>query len=99
MINAIKLHLQGIKSALAVRMAYRADFFISILIMLAVEAFMPLVTYLIYKNGASLPGWNMYEALLIQGVFMLSREYLFRFFSEWYGIQYKGCRKELSIFF
>jgi ABC-2 type transport system permease protein len=80
MINAMKLHLQGIKSALAVRMAYRADFFISILIMLAVEGFVPLVTYLIYKNGASLPGWNMYEALLIQGVFLLCRGIAFPFF-------------------
>ncbi len=80
MIDAVRLHLQGIKSALAVRMAYRADFFISILIMLIVEAFGPLVTYLVYKNGASLPGWSMYEALLIQGVFMLSRGISFPFF-------------------
>jgi len=93
MIDAVRLHLQGIKSALAVRMAYRADFFISILIMLIVEAFGPLVTYLVYKNGASLPGWSMYEALLIQGVFMLSRGISFPFFSVWYGIQSKGCRK------
>jgi len=80
MIDAVKLHLQGIKSALAVRMAYRADFFISIFIMLLVEALVPLVTYLIYKSGASLPGWNMYEALLIQGVFLLSRGISFPFF-------------------
>ena len=80
MMDAMKLHLQGINSALKVRMAYRADFLISILIMLVVEAFVPLVTYLIYKNGASLPGWSMFEVLLIQGVFMLSRGVSFPFF-------------------
>ncbi len=80
MINAMHVHLQGIKTALAVRMAYRADFFISILIMLLVEALVPFVTYLIYKNGASLPGWSMYEVLLIQGIFLLSRGIAFPFF-------------------
>jgi ABC-2 type transport system permease protein len=80
MINAMYIHLQGIKTALAVRMAYRADFFISIIIMLAVEAITPFVTYLIYKNGASLPGWSMYEVLLIQGIFLLSRGISFPFF-------------------
>lgn len=80
MINAMYVHLQGIKTALAVRMAYRADFFISIFIMLLVEALVPFVTYLIYKNGASLPGWSMYEVLLIQGIFLLSRGISFPFF-------------------
>jgi len=41
MISAIRMHLQGIKTALAVRMAYRADFFISAFIMLISEFFGP----------------------------------------------------------
>lgn len=80
MIKSIKIHLQGIKTALAVRMAYRVDFFISIFIMLMVEFFTPLMTFLIYKNGASIPGWDMYEVLLIQGIFLLSRGIAFPFF-------------------
>jgi ABC-2 type transport system permease protein len=80
MITAIRIHIQGIKTALAVRMAYRADFFISAFIMLLVEFLTPLVTYLIYKNGASLPGWSMYEVLLIQGIFLLARGIAFPFF-------------------
>ncbi|NLD48595.1 MAG: multidrug ABC transporter permease [Clostridiaceae bacterium] len=80
MIEAIRIHFQGIKTALAVRMAYRADFFISTFIMLLVEFMTPLVTYLIYRNGASLPGWSMYEVLLIQGIFLLSRGIAFPFF-------------------
>lgn len=80
MITAIRIHLEGIKTALAVRMAYRTDFFVSVLIMLVVEFVTPFVTYLIYKNGASLPGWSMYEVLLIQGIFLLCRGIAFPFF-------------------
>lgn len=80
MITAMRIHLEGIKTALAVRMAYRTDFFVSVLIMLVVEFVTPFVTYLIYKNGASLPGWSMYEVLLIQGIFLLCRGIAFPFF-------------------
>lgn len=73
MMTSIRIHLQGIKVALATRMTYRSDFFISVFIMLLIELFSPIVTLLIYQNGASFPGWTIYEALLIQGVFLLSR--------------------------
>ena len=80
MIKAIRIHIEGIKIALASRMAYRGDFIISFIIMLLVEHLAPLVTILIYKNGSSFPGWDMYEVLLVQGVFMLSRGISFPFF-------------------
>lgn len=80
MISAIRMHLQGIKTALAVRMAYRADFFISAFIMLISEFFGPLLTYLIYSNESSIPGWSMYEVLLIQGIFLLAKGISFPFF-------------------
>jgi ABC-2 type transport system permease protein len=54
-------------------MSYRADFFLSAVIVLAAEMTLPLITYLIYRTGASFPGWTMEEALLIQAVFMLSK--------------------------
>ena len=50
----------GAKTALA-GMAYRGDFFMSMLIMLLVEMAAPVITILITKTG-HLPGWNMYEA-------------------------------------
>ncbi|HHW11493.1 MAG TPA: multidrug ABC transporter permease [Firmicutes bacterium] len=71
--NNIRIYLQGAKTALATRMAYRADFFMSMLIMLLVEMTVPMITILIYQNGATFPGWDMYEALLIQGVFLLGK--------------------------
>lgn len=80
MISAIRIYLQGIKVGLATRMAYRADFFISAFIMLIGELLGPLVTYLLYNSGASFPGWSMYEVLLIQGIFLLSKGISFPFF-------------------
>ncbi|NLW47410.1 MAG: multidrug ABC transporter permease [Firmicutes bacterium] len=80
MISNIRIHLQGIKTALASRMAYRGDFFMSIIIMLFEEMLIPLITILVYHNGASLPGWGIYEVLLIQSIFLLARGIAFPFF-------------------
>lgn len=80
MIDGIKAHIQAIKAALAIRMAYRVDFLLSLLIMLLVEFSAPFITLLVYDNGASFPGWSLYEALLIQAVFMLSRGIAFPLF-------------------
>jgi ABC-2 type transport system permease protein len=44
----------------------------SMLITFLFNALFPLVTVLIYRAGASFPGWNIYEALLMQSVFTLS---------------------------
>ncbi|HEY8391752.1 MAG TPA: ABC-2 family transporter protein [Capillibacterium sp.] len=76
----LRIYLAGVKTALASRMAYRGDYFLSILIMLLVEMAAPLITILIYENGASFPGWSMYEALLIQGVFLLGKGIAYPFF-------------------
>ncbi|HEX7712991.1 MAG TPA: ABC-2 family transporter protein, partial [Bacillota bacterium] len=37
------------------------------------ELLIPFLTLLIYGTGASFPGWSIYEMLLLQGIFMLSR--------------------------
>jgi ABC-2 type transport system permease protein len=42
------------------------------LITLGFNILFPLVTILIYRVGASFPGWNFYEVLLMQSVFTLS---------------------------
>lgn len=74
------MHLEMIKAVLAARMAYRGDFFISATIMLLSELIVPMITLLIYRTGASFPGWSLYEALLIQGVFLLAKGVAFPFF-------------------
>ena len=75
-----KIYIHGMKTAFASRMAYRGDFFMSMFIMMVVELFGPLVSLLIYHNGASFPGWERHEVLLLQGVFLLSRGIAFPFF-------------------
>jgi len=80
MIKALKIQMLGIRMAFASRMAYRIDFFISTAITLAGDSIIPLVTLLIYNSGVSLPGWSMYEVLLIQGIFMVSKGIVFSFF-------------------
>ncbi len=92
-----KIYLHGMKTALASRMAYRGDFIMSMLIMMVVELFGPLVTLLIYHNGASFPGWQRHEVLLLQGVFLLSRGIAFPFLWAWCGIPSAGFRKGHTI--
>jgi len=53
-------------------LTYRFNFVLSMIITLCFNGFFPLATILIYRTGASFPGWNIYEVTLIQSVFMLS---------------------------
>jgi len=52
-------------------LAYRGDFLLNASIRLAQDVLLPLVTVIVYAAGLSFPGWNFYEALLIQAVFMM----------------------------
>ena len=78
--STLGVYIQGVKTALATRMAYRGDFLMSMLIMMIVEFSGPVITLIIYGNGASFPGWSQYEVLLLQGIFLLSRGISFPFF-------------------
>ena len=51
--SAAGVYIQGVKTALASRMAYRGDFIMSMLIMMIVEFGGPVITLIIYNNGAS----------------------------------------------
>lgn len=65
MTSAVRVELQGIKTALAGRMAYRGDFLLSALITLLANSMAPVIIFLVYRTGASFSGWNLYEVLLI----------------------------------
>jgi len=54
-------------------LTYRLNFLLSLLITLGFNILFPLVTILIYRSGASFPGWNFYEVLLMQSIFILSQ--------------------------
>lgn len=68
----LAMYKVSMKISLASAMSYRADFVFNAIISLLSNLLIPLVTLLIYGSGASIPGWSLYEALLIQSVFMLS---------------------------
>ena len=68
----IKIYFACVKTAFAQAAAYRADFIMGSFITLLSNILFPLVTILIYANGAEFPGWNMWEVLLIQSIYSMS---------------------------
>jgi ABC-2 type transport system permease protein len=70
--RALRIFAVAAKNNLAARMAYRGDFFVGITINVLGELLLPLLTVLIYRSGASFPGWSLYEAMMLQGIFMMS---------------------------
>jgi ABC-2 type transport system permease protein len=80
MTSNFAIYRLGLKNAIAARLAYRADFLLSLVIVSLFDFLVPLITLLIYRAGATFPGWTMYEALLVQTVFMLVKGLAFPFF-------------------
>lgn len=68
----IKMYAVCVKTAFSQAAAYRADFILGNIITVLSNILFPLVTVLIYANGASFPGWSMWEVLLIQSVYSMS---------------------------
>jgi ABC-2 type transport system permease protein len=77
----VKIYATAFKNALATRMAYRIDLFVSAFIMLVFELIIPFVTFLIYSSGSGFPGWEFHEVFMIQAVFLLSKGITFPFFA------------------
>lgn len=68
-----RVYLMALKNSFASRITYRADFFFNIVMIFISEMIIPFITVLIYKTGASFPGWSFEEVLLLQGIFLFSR--------------------------
>ncbi len=73
MSKLLNIYIVSFKNNLASRIAYRGDFCFSMMMILVSELFMPIITLLIYRTGAAFPGWDVYEVLILQGIFMLSK--------------------------
>lgn len=56
---------------MATAVAYRADYFISLFILMLSDLIIPFVSFVIYQSGVSFPGWSLYEILLIQGIYLI----------------------------
>lgn len=69
----MKIYLVGLRNGFAAAVAYRANLAFSVAMTVVGDLVIPLVSFLIYNSGAEFAGWGMYEILLIQGVFILSK--------------------------
>ena len=61
-----------LRTVFAQAVAYRTNFILSMLITLISNTLFPLITILIYQNGASFPEWSFWEVILIQAVYTIS---------------------------
>ncbi|MBN1647555.1 MAG: ABC-2 family transporter protein [Spirochaetales bacterium] len=80
--DILRIWQRGLRSSVADRAAYRGDFIITTLVVVLFEMITPLLTVLVYSltGGQGFPGWNMYEVLMIQAVFLVSRGIAIPFF-------------------
>lgn len=69
-----------LRTKLAAQMAYRSHFALSVILLVAGDLLVPLVTLLVYRSGASFPGWTLHEALLVQGIFGIAKGIAFPLF-------------------
>ncbi|MCL2267027.1 MAG: ABC-2 family transporter protein [Treponema sp.] len=67
------IYAECIKTAIARALTYRLNFLLSLIITIGYNALFPLVSILIYSSGAGFPGWNFYEVLLMQSIFIISQ--------------------------
>lgn len=73
MISLFKVYKRGLEIALKTRIAYRFDFFVSILIIIFFDLLPPLLMVFIYSHGISFPGWSLYEIILLQSILMIAQ--------------------------
>jgi len=71
-----------VATAMGRALTYRVNFVLSMIITLCFNLLLPLTTILIYNSGASFPGWDFYEVLLIQSIFTLSLGFAYILFSN-----------------
>lgn len=62
----------SIKTSIARSLTYRLNFVMYSIMMLLSNFLFPLFTVLVYKNGASFPGWNFLEVIVMQAVLIMA---------------------------
>lgn len=79
--SMIPLWFRTAAKAIARRMAYRTEYFISLICMFTLELVAPLFTFVIYTNSPGFAGWTFHQVLLLQGIFLLIKGFsYFSFF-------------------
>ena len=67
--------------ALHAEMVYRWNFFFKVMGIVLVDMFTPFAVFIIYTLSPGIPGWNMYEFILLVGIFTLVMGIWHAFFS------------------
>ena len=70
--RAIKIYFTCIKTSFSKALTYRSSFIFGTIITLLSNILFPLVTVMIYNNGASFPNWSIWEVLLLQSIYTMS---------------------------
>ncbi|MFH0906079.1 MAG: ABC-2 family transporter protein [archaeon] len=86
MSNWLKVYLKSAGTRIAERMVYKWDYLISLFAMFFVELSFPIFVYIVYLNTAGFNGWNFYEILLIQGIYLIVKGISWACF---FGITYR----------
>jgi ABC-type uncharacterized transport system, permease component len=68
------------RTKIAEQMAYRSHFILSVILLIAGDLIVPLITLLVYRSGATFAGWTLHEALLVQAIFGLAKGIAFPLF-------------------
>lgn len=71
MTSWLSLWLRSAATRIAIRMAYKIEYFISLVCMFVFELVGPIFTYIIYTTSPGFAGWTFYQVLLLQGIFLL----------------------------
>jgi len=78
----LSIYAECVKTAIAKALTYRLNFLLSLAITIGYNALFPLVSILIYRSGSSFPGWDFYEVLLMQSIFILSQGFASMMFNN-----------------
>jgi len=70
--KAISIYLSCVKTAFSKAISYRSSFIFGTIITLLSNILFPIVTMLIYSNGASFFKWSIWEVLLLQSIYTMS---------------------------
>ena len=69
--KTLNFFVTSLKMTLSQQMAYKADFLIRTVTLLAFDLTLPFMILMIYFNTNGFSGWNLSQILLFQGVFFL----------------------------
>jgi len=69
--KTIRLFIWNAKIRIQRNMAYRADFFVGIIVSLAEASLGPLFQLLLFTNTKGYPGWSIDQVLLLQGLVLM----------------------------